>query len=71
MARLTDTLIIDADGTYDLRDLNDRLRLGLKSTMSEAGAAQCAVRGPAAAPARRRITSVSSPLRPHGPPSNT
>jgi len=36
LARLTDTLIIDADGTYDLRDFNDRLLLGLKGTMSEA-----------------------------------
>jgi DNA invertase Pin-like site-specific DNA recombinase len=30
LARLTDTLIIDADGIYDLRDFNDRLLLGLK-----------------------------------------
>ncbi|MGW1047540.1 recombinase family protein, partial [Streptomyces sp. NPDC002547] len=35
-ARLTDTLLIDADGIYDLSDFNDRLVLGLKSTMSEA-----------------------------------
>jgi hypothetical protein len=35
-ARLTDTLLIDADGVYDLGDFNDRLVLGLKSTMSEA-----------------------------------
>ncbi|MFF1498235.1 recombinase family protein [Streptomyces sp. NPDC058304] len=35
-ARLTDTLLIDADGVYDLADFNDRLVLGLKSTMSEA-----------------------------------
>src|SRR6266536_3208478 len=33
---LTDTLIIDADGVYDLRHFNDRLLLGLKGTMSEA-----------------------------------
>lgn len=33
---LTDTLIVDADGVYDLRDFNDRLLLGLKGTMSEA-----------------------------------
>ncbi len=33
---LTDTLIIDADGVYDLRNFNDRLLLGLKGTMSEA-----------------------------------
>src|SRR5262245_24769802 len=36
LARLTDTLIMDADGIYDLRDFNDRLLLGLKGTMSEA-----------------------------------
>jgi DNA invertase Pin-like site-specific DNA recombinase len=33
---LTDTLIIDADGVYDLQTFNDRLLLGLKGTMSEA-----------------------------------
>jgi excisionase family DNA binding protein len=33
---LTDTLIIDGDGIYDLQNFNDRLLLGLKSTMSEA-----------------------------------
>jgi len=33
---LTDTLIIDADGIYNLQNFNDRLLLGLKSTMSEA-----------------------------------
>jgi DNA invertase Pin-like site-specific DNA recombinase len=36
VARLTDTLIIDADGIYDLADINDRLLLGLKGQMSEA-----------------------------------
>ncbi|WP_322769505.1 recombinase family protein [Frankia sp. Cr1] len=36
LARLTDTLLIDTDGVYDLSDFNDRLLLGLKSTMSEA-----------------------------------
>lgn len=33
---LTDSLIVDADGVYDLRSFNDRLLLGLKGTMSEA-----------------------------------
>jgi DNA invertase Pin-like site-specific DNA recombinase len=33
---LTNTLIADADGVYDPRQLNDRLLLGLKGTMSEA-----------------------------------
>jgi DNA invertase Pin-like site-specific DNA recombinase len=36
LARLTDTLVIDADGVYDLCDINDRLLLGLKGSMSEA-----------------------------------
>jgi DNA invertase Pin-like site-specific DNA recombinase len=35
-ARLTDTVVIDADGIYDLAEFNDRLLLGLKGTMSEA-----------------------------------
>jgi len=33
---LTDTLIMDEDGIYDVNDFNDRLLLGLKGTMSEA-----------------------------------
>jgi len=33
---LTGTLIVDADGVYDLHSFNDRLLLGLKGTMSEA-----------------------------------
>ncbi len=33
---LVDTLIVDADGIYDLRSFNDRLLLGLKGAMSEA-----------------------------------
>src|SRR5262249_50722127 len=33
---LVDTLIIDAEGVYNLRELNDRLLLGLKGTISEA-----------------------------------
>jgi len=33
---LTDTLIVDSDGIYDLHDFNDRLVLGLKAQMSEA-----------------------------------
>ena len=32
LARLTDTLVIDGDGVYDLSDFNDRLLLGLKGT---------------------------------------
>src|SRR6516165_1662934 len=33
---ITNTLVADADGIYDLRDFNDRLLLGLKAQMSEA-----------------------------------
>ncbi len=33
---LMNTLIVDAEGVYDPRQLNDRLLLGLKGTMSEA-----------------------------------
>ncbi len=36
IARITETLVIDADGIYDLADINDRLLLGLKGQMSEA-----------------------------------
>ena len=36
LARLTDTLVVDADGVCDLVNFNDRLLLGLKGTMSEA-----------------------------------
>jgi DNA invertase Pin-like site-specific DNA recombinase/predicted DNA-binding transcriptional regulator AlpA len=36
LCALTDTLIIDSDGIYDLASFNDRLLLGLKGTMSEA-----------------------------------
>ncbi len=35
LCALTDTLIIDAECVYDARQLNDRLLLGLKGTMSE------------------------------------
>jgi DNA invertase Pin-like site-specific DNA recombinase len=35
LARLTDTLVVDADGVYDLSDFNDRLVLGVKNQMSE------------------------------------
>jgi len=35
LCALTDTLIVDGEGVYDPRQLNDRLLLGLKGTMSE------------------------------------
>jgi DNA invertase Pin-like site-specific DNA recombinase len=34
-AAITETLLIDADGVYDPADINDRMLLGLKSTMGE------------------------------------
>ncbi len=34
-AAITETLLIDADGIYDPGDVNDRMLLGLKSTMGE------------------------------------
>ena len=36
ISALSDTLILDEDGTYDPAHFNDRLLLGLKGTMSEA-----------------------------------
>jgi len=36
IAALSDTLIMDEDGIYDVNDFNDRLLLGLKGTLSEA-----------------------------------
>src|SRR3954463_2182961 len=36
LCSLTDTLIVDGDGIYDLGQFNDRLLLGLKGTRSEA-----------------------------------
>jgi len=38
LCALTETLIIDADGIYDPKVLNDRLLLGLKGTMRPASA---------------------------------
>lgn len=35
LCAMTNTLVIDYDGVYDARQLNDRLLLGLKGTMSE------------------------------------
>jgi DNA invertase Pin-like site-specific DNA recombinase len=36
LCALSDTLILDEDGLYDLNQFNDRLLLGLRGTMSEA-----------------------------------
>ena len=34
-AAITETLLIDADGVYDPGDVNDRMLLGMKSTIGE------------------------------------
>ena len=36
LVRLSDTLVIDSDGVYNLNDFNDRLLLGIKGNISEA-----------------------------------
>ena len=36
LCSLTDTILVDDDGIYDLTDYNDQLLLGLKGTMSQA-----------------------------------
>jgi DNA invertase Pin-like site-specific DNA recombinase len=41
---LTDTLVIDSDGIYDLRDFNDQLILGVKGQLSQAELHVMAVR---------------------------
>src|SRR3954453_20084825 len=63
LCSLTDTLIVDGDGIYDLAQFNDRLLLGLKGTMSEAelhvlaGRLQGARRA-AAAPGRAAVRAA-------------
>jgi hypothetical protein len=39
-ASITQTLLIDADGVYDPRDVNDRMLLGMKSTPRRGGTAR-------------------------------
>ena len=38
LARLTDTLVVDADGVYDLSDFNDRMLLGAEEPMERSRA---------------------------------
>src|SRR2546421_7051160 len=59
LARLTDTLVIDGDGVYDLTDFNDRILLGLEGSMSEAELHLLAGRLQAA----KRATAASDELR--------
>jgi DNA invertase Pin-like site-specific DNA recombinase len=55
LARLTDTLVVDSDGIYDLASFNDSLLLGLRGTMSEAELRRLCVRG------RRRAQGTTVP----------
>ncbi len=57
LARLTDTLLIDGDGIYDLADFNDRLLLGLEGHHERGRAA------PARRPAAGRETGRGRPRR--------
>ena len=68
---LTDTLVIDTDGIYDLRDFNDQLILGVKGQLvagraardGRAAAGRQAPRGRARRAARCRCRSATSTTR--------
>ena len=72
-AAITETLLIDADGVYDPGDVNDRMLLGMKSTIGEVELhvmaqrlqASKRARPPAAscAPRCRSATSTTRPAR--------
>jgi DNA invertase Pin-like site-specific DNA recombinase len=61
---ITETLILDEDGLYDLRDFNDRLLLGLKGTISEAELhlLQSRMRGGSLSKARRGELKLPLPV---------
>jgi DNA invertase Pin-like site-specific DNA recombinase len=61
LCALVGALVIDGDGTYDPRLVNDRLLLGLKGTMSEYELSLLRQRGLAArdSKAKRAVTCVS------------
>src|SRR5437667_9056087 len=63
LCALVGTLVVDPDGTYDPRLVNDRLLLGLKGTMSEYELSLLRQRGLAArdAKARRGLLRVGLP----------
>jgi DNA invertase Pin-like site-specific DNA recombinase len=75
-ARITDTLLIDSDGIYDPADVNDRMLLGLKSTMGEvelhvmAGRLQEAKRAAAARGELRTPLPVGYVHDEHGEPGH-
>lgn len=58
---LTQTLIVDADGVYDPRLLNDRLLLGLKGTMSEFELPATRACWPTVVPKPRRLRRMGEP----------
>src|SRR5664279_2136385 len=75
-ARITDTLLIDADGVYDPADVNDAMLLGLKGTMGEvelhvmAGRLQEAKRAAAARGELRAPLPVGYVRDEHGEPGH-
>ena len=64
LCALVDTLVIDGDGTYDPRLINDRLLLGLKGTMSEYELSLLRQRGLAARDAKARRGELRFSLPP-------
>jgi DNA invertase Pin-like site-specific DNA recombinase len=60
LCALTGTLVIDPDGTYDPRLVNDRLLLGLKGTMSEYELSLLRQRGLAARDSNESAESCAS-----------
>ena len=75
-AKITGTLLIDADGVYDPGDINDRMLLGLKGTMGEvelhvmAGRLQEAKRAAAARGELRTPLPVGFVYDEHGEPGH-
>jgi excisionase family DNA binding protein len=75
-ARITGTLLIDADGVYDPGDVNDRMLLGLKGTMGEmelhvmAGRLHAAKRAAAERGELRTPLPVGYLYDPHGEPGH-
>jgi DNA invertase Pin-like site-specific DNA recombinase len=63
-AAITQTLLIDADGIYDPRDVNDRMLLGMKSTIGEVELHVMAQRLAASKKAAAACRSDSSTTRP-------
>lgn len=63
LCALVGTLVVDPDGTYDPRLVNDRLLLGLKGTMSEYELSLLRQRGLAARDSKARRASCALPCR--------